>query len=62
MLLLVTGFVAIVLGVILARRGYAATRKRPYAASNGRLLLGAVIIGIGFALVICGTVISLILG
>jgi hypothetical protein len=58
-LLLVAGLVALAFGVSLARRGYAAIHKRPYAASNGRLLLGAFFMGAGLALVIFGVVMLL---
>jgi hypothetical protein len=56
-LLLVMGYVAAALGVDLARLGYVSIRKRPYAASNGRLLSGAVLVGMGIALIILGTAI-----
>ena len=56
MLLVFLGLVAIASGVVLARQGYARTRKRPYPSLNVRLSLGAVLIGIGLALVLLGTV------
>ena len=49
---MVAGLVAVVLGAILARRGYVATHKKPYAARNGRLPTGAMIITVGFILII----------
>jgi hypothetical protein len=55
--LLVIGFVAAALGVVLARLDYVAIRQRPYAASNGRLLSGAVLVGMGIALINLGTAI-----
>jgi hypothetical protein len=55
-LLLEVGILAVLFGVIMARRGYIAAHKRPYSSSNGRLPLGAALIVAGFGCIIAGVV------
>jgi hypothetical protein len=60
LLLLIAGLLAIAFGAELARRGYVATRRKPYYSANGRLALGAVIVGVGLAVVIMAAVMMVV--
>ena len=55
--ILISGFVAIALGVFLVRSAYVRWRNESYHVSNVQLLVGAVLIGIGFILVVLATAI-----
>lgn len=61
MLLLLAGIFAVALGAVLMHQGYTATRGTPYHSSNGRLFVGALIIGVGLALIIIGAIVWLFL-
>jgi uncharacterized membrane protein YidH (DUF202 family) len=60
-LLLLAGIFTVAFGAVLAHQGYTATRGTPYHSSNGRLLIGALIIGVGLALIIFGATVWLLL-
>jgi hypothetical protein len=55
-LLLLAGIFAVAFGAVLAHQGYIATRGTPYHSSNGRLLVGPLIVGVGLALIIFGAI------
>lgn len=57
---LLVGFVIALLGGILVQWGYVASHRKPYAASNGRLPLGAALAGVGIVLMLFGIVVELI--
>jgi hypothetical protein len=49
-ILLEIGILAVVLGIVVTRRGHIGAHSRPYSSSRGRLPLGIalILIGVGF--------------
>ena len=53
-ILLEVGILAVLLGIVMARRGYISAHRKPYHSSSGRLTLGAALIVGGLGCLIAG--------